>query len=78
MEVTLSGIVMFVNALQPEKALLPILVTLSGILMEARSLQSKKVLGPMEVHVLGIVTCPAPSGLILQGLVQAVMFAPAT
>ena len=36
MEITLSGIVMFVNALQPEKAMLPILVTLSGMLMEAR------------------------------------------
>ena len=39
MLVTLSGIVMLVRPLQPEKAELPMLVTLSGIVTLAKLLQ---------------------------------------
>ena len=42
MLVTLSGIVMLVRLLQPEKASYTMLVTLSGIVMLVRLLQSKK------------------------------------
>ena len=40
MLVTLSGIVMFVRLLQPQKALSPMLVTLSGIVMLVRLVHS--------------------------------------
>ncbi len=39
MEVTLLGIVMEVRLVQPENALLPMLVTLLGMVMEVRLLQ---------------------------------------
>ena len=42
MLVTLSGIVMLVNPLQPEKAEVPMLVTLSGIVMPVSPLQLEK------------------------------------
>ena len=42
MVVTLSGMVMLVRLLQPEKAELPMLVTLSGMVMLVRLVQSAK------------------------------------
>ena len=42
MLVTLSGIVMDVKPLQPEKAESPMLVTLSGMVTDVKPLQSQK------------------------------------
>ena len=42
MLVTLSGIVMDVKLVQPEKAEFPMLVTLSGMVMDVNPLQPEK------------------------------------
>ena len=42
MLVTLSGIVIEVKLLQPEKTYCPMLLTLSGIVIEVKLLQSEK------------------------------------
>lgn len=42
MLVTLSGMVIDVNPVQPEKAELPMLVTLSGMVMAVKPMQSEK------------------------------------
>ena len=46
---------MEVRLLQPEKALLPMLVTLFGMVMDVRLLQPEKALLPMLVTPLGMV-----------------------
>ena len=55
MLVTLSGIVMLVRALHPEKAPPPMLVTPSGIVMLVRPVQPEKAQSPMLVTLSGIV-----------------------
>ena len=55
MRITLPGIVMLANPMQPENAEEPILVTLLGIVMLASSLQLEKAEVSMLVTLHGIV-----------------------
>ena len=50
-----DSIVTDFKLLQPEKALLPMLVTLLGMVMEVKLLHSRKAFFPMLVTLLGIV-----------------------
>ena len=52
-EVTLSGIVMLVKELHPEKACSPIEVTLSGIVMLVKDEQFQNAYSPIEVTPSG-------------------------
>ena len=56
MLVTLSGIVMLVSPLQPEKAELPMLVTLSGIVTLVSPVQPEKASAPILVTLSGMAT----------------------
>ena len=53
---TLEGMVMLVNPVQPQKAPLPIEVTLEGMVMLVNPVQSSNAYSPIEVTLEGIVT----------------------
>ena len=55
MLVTLDGISMPVNPLQPENAKFPMLVTLDGISMLVNSLQPKNTSFPMLVTLISLI-----------------------
>ena len=60
MLVTLSGMVMLVKPVQPEKAQSPMLVTLLPIVTLVNLVQPEKALSPMLVTLTGIVTLVNP------------------
>ena len=60
MLVTLDGMAMLVNPVQPSKAELPMLVTLSGMAMLVKPVQPWKTLGPMLVTLLGMAMLVKP------------------
>ena len=63
MLVTLSGVVMLVKLLQPEKAESPILVTLFGIIILVNPVQPEKAESAM-LRVPSLITIEVLSGIV--------------
>jgi hypothetical protein len=76
--VTLEGIVMLVNPVQPEKVPSPMLVRPEGIVMLVNPLQPLKAPSPMLVTLEGIVMLVFPPGQAIKVVSDLLSKTPST